>query len=190
MIHFNQRQLAGLLIALALVILVHESTVAAEPRVTVKTFVYKTVGDLEIKADVHRANDNVKRPVVVWIHGGALINGHRAGISGRVKKMMLDEGYALVSIDYRLAPETKLPEIIEDLEDAFRWVRKKGPELFDVDASKIAVMGGSAGGYLTLTSGYRAEPRPTVLVAFWDTEIWWATGTASQVPTRGIIASR
>ena len=167
MIHFNQRQLAGLLIALALVILVHESTVAAEPRVTVKTFVYKTVGDLEIKADVHRANDNVKRPVVVWIHGGALINGHRAGISGRVKKMMLDEGYALVSIDYRLAPETKLPEIIEDLEDAFRWVRKKGPELFDVDASKIAVMGGSAGGYLTLTSGYRAEPRPTVLVAFW-----------------------
>ncbi len=97
----------------------------------------------------------------------AVDNGHRAGVSGRVKKMMLDAGYAIVSIDYRLAPETQLPAIIEDLEDAFRWVREQGPKLFQVDASKIAVTGGSAGGYLTLTSGFRVKPRPTVLVAFW-----------------------
>ena len=139
----------------------------AQEEVRVKTFTYKKVGKLEIKADVHRANDNVKRKVVVWIHGGALINGHRAGVSRRVKKMMLDAGYALVSIDYRLAPETKLPGIMEDLEDAFAWIRKKGPELFNVDTRKIAVMGGSAGGCLTLTSGYRAKPRPTVLVSLW-----------------------
>ena len=83
------------------------------------------------------------RPVLVWIHGGALINGHRAGISGRVKKAMLNAGYALVSIDYRLAPETMLPGIIEDVEDAFKWIRKEGPKRFNVDTSKIAVSGGS-----------------------------------------------
>ncbi len=138
---------------------------AAEVRM--QTYTYKRVGDLEIKANVYRADDEKVRPVVVWIHGGALIMGGRNGVNGRVKKMFLDAGYAIVSIDYRLAPETKLPAIIEDVEDAFKWVREKGPELFGIDSSKIAVLGGSAGGYLTLTTGHRVKPRPTVLVAFW-----------------------
>ena len=136
-------------------------------KIRVKTYTYKEVAGLQIKADVHRADDDVIRPVVVWIHGGALIMGGRAGISGRVKRAMLDAGYAIVSIDYRLAPETQLPGIIEDLEDAFTWVREKGPELFNIDPNRMAVMGGSAGGYLTLTSGFRVKPRPRVLVAFW-----------------------
>ena len=138
-----------------------------ELQVRVTNYTYKRAGELEIKADVHRANDDLLRPVVVWIHGGALINGHRGGIDRRVKKMMLDAGYVIVSIDYRLAPESKLPAIIEDMEDAFAWVRKEGPVLFRADTRKIAVMGSSAGGYLTLTSGYRVQPRPAVLVSFW-----------------------
>ena len=80
---------------------------------------------------------------------------------------MLEAGYALVSIDYRLAPETKLPAIIEDLQDAIVWVRAEGPRRFNGDTSKLVVMGSSAGGYLTLTAGFRASPRPTALVSFW-----------------------
>jgi acetyl esterase/lipase len=135
--------------------------------IIMKTYTFKKVGDLEIKADVHRANDTRIRPAVVWIHGGALIVGHRENINNQVKKMLLDAGYAIISIDYRLAPESKLPAIIEDLEDALTWIREKGPELFLIDSSRIAVMGGSAGGYLTLTSGFRCKPRPTVLVVFY-----------------------
>ena len=141
--------------------------VQAEGNSSVTTYTWKTVAGLEIKADVHRPNDDRLRPVVVWIHGGALIMGHREGVSERVRQAMLEAGYCFVSIDYRLAPETQLPEIIEDLEDAFTWIRERGPTLFRVDASRIAVMGGSAGGYLTLMSGYRIKPRPDVLVAFW-----------------------
>ena len=132
-----------------------------------RTYTYKKVDKLSIKAAVLRPADDAVRPVVVWIHGGALIMGSRNGIDGRVRKMTLDAGCVLVSIDYRLAPETKLPAIIEDVEDAFAWVRTKGPALFGADADRIAVMGGSAGGYLTLTAGYRVRPRPAVLVAFW-----------------------
>ncbi|MHC4437844.1 MAG: alpha/beta hydrolase family protein, partial [Planctomycetota bacterium] len=54
-----------------------------------------------------------------------------------------------------------------DVEDAFKWIREKGPELFHIDSSRIAVLGGSAGGYLTLVTGFRVKPRPDVLVAFW-----------------------
>jgi acetyl esterase/lipase len=137
----------------------------AEVRVT--TYTYKQAGELKIKADVHTSAERSPRPVLVWIHGGALIMGHREGIDQRLKQAVLDKGYAVVSIDYRLAPETQLPRIIEDVEDAFRWIRDKGPELFDADPRAIAVSGGSAGGYLTLVTGYRVKPRPVVLVAFW-----------------------
>jgi len=163
---------------------------AQQQDIRLTTHTYKKADALEIKADVHRANDDVTRPVMVWIHGGALINGHHAGISSRVKEMMLGAGYVIVSIDYRLAPETKLPAIIEDLEDAFEWVREEGQKLFNADTSKIAVMGGSVGGCLTLTSGYRVRPRPAVLVSFGDTAILSETGTASPARMRGTTAQR
>jgi dipeptidyl aminopeptidase/acylaminoacyl peptidase len=53
------------------------------------------------------------------------------------------------------------------VEDAFRWIRADGPRLFGADAERIGVAGGSAGGYLTLATGHRVQPRPKVLVAFW-----------------------
>jgi acetyl esterase/lipase len=135
--------------------------------VTRTTYTYKTVGDLPIKLDVHRPAGDETLPLLVWIHGGALINGHRGGISGRVLQMAMEAGYAVASIDYRLAPETQLPDIIEDVEDAFDWLHKNSMEKFGASSDRIAVAGGSAGGYLTLATGYRVRPRPTVLVSFW-----------------------
>jgi len=131
------------------------------------TVVYKQVKGLKIHADVYRPATRDVLPVVVWIHGGALINGHREGVSQRVRQWAQDNGCALVSIDYRLAPETQLPGIIADLEDAFRWIRGRGARRFLLDPDRIAVTGGSAGGYLTLAAGYRVQPPPQVLLAYW-----------------------
>ena len=155
------------LIVLTVILMTAGSGSADEPKSIMKTYTYKKVGDLEIKAEVHRADDDRTRPVVVWIHGGALIMGQRSNIDGRLKQKALDAGYAIVSIDYRLAPETQLPEIIKDVEDAFAWIRGEGPKLLNIDPSRLAVAGGSAGGYLTLITGYRVQPRPKVLVSFY-----------------------
>ncbi len=93
--------------------------------------------------------------------------GHRGGIRAEQLDRYLDAGFAVVSIDYRLAPETKLPAILDDVSDAYRWVRAEGPKLFRIDPNRIAVIGHSAGGYLTLTAGYRFRPRPRALVSFY-----------------------
>ena len=132
-----------------------------------QTFVYKQAQGCDIKADVFGAPSTGSKPVATWIHGGALISGsRRLQANSRLLRSLLDAGFAVVSIDYRLAPETKLPAIIEDVQDAFRWIRKQAPSLH-LDADRISVCGGSAGGYLTLMTGFSVNPRPKALVSYW-----------------------
>lgn len=143
-----------------------------------KTYTYKSVGDIHIKADVYRPDDTKPRPVVVWLHGGALVMGSRHYIPKDIRQLCRTEGFVLVSLDYRLAPEVKLPAIIDDIQDAFRWIHKKGPDLFHADTDRIVVTGGSAGGYLTMMTGICIEPRPTALVAYYgygDVDGHWYT---------------
>lgn len=132
------------------------------------TYVYKTVGECAIKADVYRlATTPAPSAALVFIHGGALINGSRTGIQPWQLTRYLAAGYTVVSIDYRLAPESKLPAIIEDLQDALAWVRTVGPSHLQIDPARLAVVGHSAGGYLTLMAGCCVTPRPQALVAFY-----------------------
>ena len=91
--------------------------------------------------------------MLLWIHGGALIRGYRRDVNAQIKAEFLNAGYAFVSIDYRLAPETKLPQILEDLRDAYTWLHDKGPQLFHVDTSRIAVVGDSAAATTILLPG-------------------------------------
>ena len=131
------------------------------------TVIYKKVDGCDIKAEVFHDGTTKPRPAVVWIHGGALIDGHRESIPSQVREFAASNGYVLVSLDYRLAPESKLPAITSDIEDAFRWLRTEGATRFGIDPNRIAVTGGSAGGFLTLLTGSRVQPAPRVLLAFW-----------------------
>lgn len=138
---------------------------------TLKTYPFKILDapTNSLQADVHRAPGDAVRPVIVFIHGGALMMGGRGMTArpGSLLQALLDAGYVVVSIDYRLAPQVKLPVILEDVCDACAWVRKRGPELFRIDPDQLFVMGQSAGGYLTLMTGFRLRPHPRALVSFW-----------------------
>ena len=137
------------------------------PSVAPQTVVYKNTPGCAIHLDVYRPDGSQRAPALLWIHGGALIMGSRQATAGRLHDVLLARGYGIVSIDYRLAPHTKLPEIIEDLQDAYWWMRGPGSEQFGIDADRIAVAGASAGGYLTLMTGMGVEPRPRALVSYY-----------------------
>jgi acetyl esterase/lipase len=94
------------------------------------------------------------------LRGGCLINGGRGGPPEDIRELCTTEDHALVSLDYRLGPEVQVPEINEDVRNAFGWIREEGPDLFGTDRNRVAVTGGSAGGYLTMMTGPRAEMRP------------------------------
>jgi len=142
------------------------------------TYTYKIVNNHEILADVYRYPGEELRPTIIWIHGGALIFGTRNWLPSDQLESYLQSGYTVVAIDYRLAPESKLPAIIEDLQDAYAWVRAEGPDSFKTDPDRIAMVGHSAGAYLTLMAGFRLKPRPSALVSFYGygdlTGPWYA----------------
>ena len=143
-----------------------------------QTLTYKTVADLQIKADVYRNDGASQRPVIVWLHGGALIMGSRTGVPKQLIELAKEEDFVLVSLGYRLGPEAQLGEIIEDLRDGVRWVCEQGPELYGADPSRMVVAGASAGGYLALMSGISEEHRPTAIVSYWgfgDVDGDWTT---------------
>jgi acetyl esterase/lipase len=143
------------------------TTALAQGDAAANAYTFKTVGDLPLKADVYRLPGDEVRPVIVWIHGGALISGQRTNLRADQRQRYLQAGYVIVSIDYRLAPETKLAGIIADVQDAFKWLRANGPHQFKIDPKRIGVVGHSAGGYLTLMTGFAVEPRPQALVPFY-----------------------
>jgi len=130
-----------------------------------ETHIYKVAAGCEIKADVLQDGVGKDRPALLWIHGGALISGSRKQTGTPLVGNLVKMGYVVVSIDYRLAPNTKLPQIIEDVEDAWRWMRKESKRL-GIDPARMATAGGSAGGYLTLMTGFCVEPRPRALVSY------------------------
>ena len=126
---------------------------------------YKVVNGCSIKADIFLPS-NENPPVVLYFHGGALISGSRNYLPGWQADRLNQAGFAVVSFDYRLAPETKLAEIITDIQDAILWVKGEGRKIYGFDAERIAVMGSSAGGYLSLMTG-TFEVKPNAIVAFY-----------------------
>jgi acetyl esterase/lipase len=96
------------------------------------------------------------RPAVVFIHGGGFTGGDKAEYrSASVSADLCRAGYVVVSCNYVLGPKTKegvWPQNIADCRNAVRWVRAHAKEL-GVNPDKIAVAGGSAGGYLALMVG-------------------------------------
>lgn len=129
-----------------------------------ETRVYKELDESSISADIYYVGRN--SPIIIYIHGGALIFGTRSWLPEEQIDYYTQAGFSVVSIDYRLAPETKLDLIIEDIRDAVDWVRTKSSEWYDFDTNHIAVMGGSAGGYLSLLVG-TMDIKPQAIVSFY-----------------------
>src|SRR5256885_14054083 len=82
---------------------------SSEPAFSKTTVVYKKIGSLPIKADVYRPDDSVARPVILWIHGGALIGGGRNRIPKEQPQSYIYARVAVVSLAFLLGPEKKIP---------------------------------------------------------------------------------
>lgn len=102
------------------------------------------------------AEGNGPFPVIVAIHGGAFMGGDKRDEQLTPMLAGLARGYVVVSINYRLSGEAQFPALVHDVKAAIRWLRAQAATLL-VAPQRIAVWGGSAGGYLALMAGVSAH---------------------------------
>ncbi len=92
----------------------------------------------------------IRRPLIIWIHGGGWRGGSRADFSPAW--IWVDSGYSVASIDYRLSPQKKWPAQIYDVKAAIRWLRANA-DGFGLDTTRFVLWGSSAGAHLASMAG-------------------------------------
>src|SRR5260370_6134668 len=97
-------------------------------------------------------------PALVWIHGGGYVLGSPEADGLQMKTLVTQIGCVVVSVDYRLAPESPFPAGVEDCYAALRWTHAQAQEL-GVDRARVAIGGTSAGGGLAAALGLLARGR-------------------------------
>ncbi len=115
--------------------------------------VYAQYGTRCLKLDLYRPA-GARLPVVVFVHGGGWKSGYRAEFVPMALRLT-EHGYAAVTVSYRLSGEARYPAAVQDVQDAVRWVRAHAAE-FGLDANRIALAGGSAGGQIAALAGVTA----------------------------------
>lgn len=118
---------------------------------------------VNIYEPIHKASG--KLPALLWLHGGGYVMGHPDIDDIICIRFAEETGCVVVSPDYRLAPEHPFPAGINDCYATLVWMVQAAEEL-NIDTSRIAVAGGSAGGGLTAALTLMARDKGGPAICF------------------------
>jgi acetyl esterase/lipase len=113
---------------------------------------------VELTLNTYRPLKRGKHPTVIIIYGGAWQRGTPKNDEG-FSRYLASQGYTVIAIDYRHAPQYQYPAQIEDVRRAIQYIADHENEL-EVDHDRAAIMGRSAGGHLAMLAGYSESPIP------------------------------
>jgi len=110
---------------------------------------YARVAEEPLKLDLYLPVGRIRSPLIVWVHGGAWRTGSRKSMPlGKI----VEAGYPVASVDYRLSTQARFPAQVHDLKAAIRFLRGHGNE-WPLPSRKIVIAGDSAGGHLAALVG-------------------------------------
>jgi acetyl esterase/lipase len=128
------------------------------PTRRVQTIQFAQPDGVPLSLNVYRPQQLGKYPTIVIIHGGGWQNGSPDN-NAEFSQYMARQGYSVISIAYRFAPEYQFPVQLEDVRTAIAYIRERADEL-EVDVSRMAVMGRSAGAHLAMLAAYTPDAPP------------------------------
>jgi len=128
-----------------------------EARVT-RDIPFAAPAGVRLALDIYRPVTAGRHPSVVQIYGGAWQRG-APGDDARFATYLAARGFVVFAIEYRHAPQWQWPAQIEDVRAALGWIRKHGGE-YGADASRLALLGRSAGAHLAMVAAYEPGVLP------------------------------
>lgn len=110
---------------------------------------YCTADGVDLKMDVYSPKNKIHTtPLALYVHGGGWTGGDKTEGAGMIDApALLDAGFTVASVNYRLAPQYKFPAMIEDVKCAIRSLRAHATD-YQIEPDQIGVWGTSAGGHL------------------------------------------
>lgn len=131
--------------------------------------VYSKAAGEEMKMDIYHpasSGNGKKDAAVVVIHGGAWMGGKRQDMAPMCQ-FLSSKGFLAATVEYRLAPKSKWPAMLDDCQTAVRYLRANAEKL-NIDPNRIGAAGASAGGHLSLLLGFRdtRDPSPKEYPSF------------------------
>lgn len=128
--------------------------------VTYENIEYKSIEGKSLTLDIIESNSQEfdKSPVLVYVHGGGFTEGAKSDLTLYLRRnivdYLLDAGYTIVSIEYRLLNETThFDANIVDVKDALRYLFSVA-DTYNLDTDNFGVWGVGSGAYLALTAAY------------------------------------
>lgn len=125
-------------------------------------------------------------PVLIYYHGGGWVIGDLDTHDVVCRQLANDGGFAVLSVDYRLAPEHRFPAAVDDAYAALAWVARDG-RTRGLDTTRIAVSGDSAGGNLAAVASLLAREQAGPKIAF-QALIYPATNMERNTPSHAEFA--
>lgn len=123
-------------------------------------------GAPDIALYIYRPNDAAGQlPCIYHVHGGGYIGGAAKDLEAIHRPLSAELGCMIVSVEYRLAPETVFPGAIEDCYAGLAWTVANADKL-GIDLSRMGVMGESAGGGLAAALALLVRDRGEYMFAF------------------------
>ncbi|SHG64111.1 alpha/beta hydrolase [Massilia sp. CF038] len=104
-----------------------------------------------LKLDLYRPAGSNAAPLVVLVHGGGWRNGRRENLAA-LAIGLAQRGYAAATVSYRLSGEARYPAAVDDVRAALGWLRTNAA-VHGIDAARVALAGGSAGGQIASLVG-------------------------------------
>ena len=132
----------------------------------IKDLEFARPGGYSLTLDAWLPEDGQRRGAVILVHGGGWEAGDKRTYIGPWFETLTAAGIPWFTINYRVAPKYPHPAAVEDIEAAVNWVRAHASE-YKVDASRLVLMGESAGGHLAALAALRGKVKVAGLVSFY-----------------------
>lgn len=124
----------------------------AKYRILERNVTYRTVDGVAMRMDILYPKSGGPWPGLIWVHGGGWIGGDKAPLP----PILADTGCLVASLNYRIFPAFRFPAMIEDVKAAIRYLRAHAV-VTNLDPTRIALIGHSAGGHLVALAGLAGE---------------------------------
>ncbi|MES2791752.1 MAG: alpha/beta hydrolase [Planctomycetota bacterium] len=148
----NMQRLLLPLLGLVLVLTFAPDLRAAEPNYTrQEDIVYGRKFGTALTLDVFTPKGPTNGAAIVMVVSGGWFSSHEA-INAGFFQVALDRGYTVFAVVHGSQPKYTIPEVMADMHRAVRYIRHRAAD-FKIDPERIGIMGGSAGGHLSLMQG-------------------------------------